>query len=108
MRVAPGVKQRGAAISVVSRARSGSREKSAAAGSSERGWWREAPFGEPVVPEVRITTRPRSRGGESAFTGPAAISCSSVGCAGCGESCHAITLVRPAAAAAHSSLNSSS
>ena len=53
----------GAAIIVVSRARSGIFENSAAAGSSESGCLRAAPFGVPVVPEVRITTRPGSAGG---------------------------------------------
>ncbi len=53
----------GAAIIVVSRACSGIFENSAAAGSSESGWLRAAPLGVPVVPEVRITTRPFSAGG---------------------------------------------
>ena len=48
----------GAATIVVSRACSGIFDSSAAAGSSESGWLRDAPFGVPVVPEVRITTRP--------------------------------------------------
>ena len=55
----------GAAITVVSRARSGILEKRDAAGSIESGCLRAAPFGVPVVPEVRITTRPFSRGGSS-------------------------------------------
>ena len=49
---------RGAAIIVVSRARSGIFENSAATGSIESGCRRAAPFGVPVVPEVRITVRP--------------------------------------------------
>ena len=51
---------RGAAIIVVSRALSGILDSSAAAGSSVSGWAREAPFGVPVVPEVRIVVRPGS------------------------------------------------
>ena len=50
----------GAAISVRSRARSGIASSSAAAGSSDSGWRRLAPFGVPVVPLVRMTTRPRA------------------------------------------------
>src|ERR1035437_181047 len=52
----------GAAIIVVCRARSGIFENSAAAGSIESGCLRAAPLGVPVVPEVRITTRPFSAG----------------------------------------------
>ena len=48
----------GAAIIVGSPARSGILENSAAAGSSDSGCLRWAPLGEPVVPLVRITTRP--------------------------------------------------
>ena len=48
----------GAAMSVRCRARRGIMSRSAAAGSSDDGWWRPAPFGVPVVPLVRMTTRP--------------------------------------------------
>ena len=53
----------GAAITVVSRARSGIRSSSAAIGSIDFGWERLAPFGVPVVPEVRIVALPGSLGG---------------------------------------------
>ncbi len=53
----------GAAIIVVSRARNGIFENRAAAGSRLSGWLRLAPFGVPVVPLVRMTTRPLSTGG---------------------------------------------
>ena len=56
----------GAAIIVFSRAFSGIRDSSAATGSSDFGWLREAPFGVPVVPEVRITALPGSAGGDDA------------------------------------------
>ena len=55
----------GAASIVCSRARSGIMSNSAAAGSSDSGWRRWAPFGLPVVPLVRITTRPLRLGGSS-------------------------------------------
>src|SRR3712207_8472382 len=48
-----------------SRARSGILENSTAAGSSDSGCLREAPLGVPVVPDVRMTTRPFSAGGRS-------------------------------------------
>ncbi len=50
----------GAAITVLSRAFNGIFENSAASGSTESGCLRAAPFGVPVVPEVRITTLPGS------------------------------------------------
>ena len=64
----------GAAIIVFSRAFSGIRDSSAAAGSSDLGWEREAPFGVPVVPEVRITALPRAAGGLRSERSPRAIS----------------------------------
>ena len=67
----------GAAIIVCSRAFSGIRDSSAAAGSSDRGCEREAPFGVPVVPEVRITALPRSLGGFEVGAVAAAIRSSS-------------------------------
>ena len=53
----------GAAIIVFSRAFSGIMASSAAAGSSDLGCERDAPFGVPVVPEVRMIALPRSLGG---------------------------------------------
>ena len=55
VREAPGSGTAGAAIIVVSRALSGIFDSSAAAGPSDPGLARSAPFGVPVVPEVRIT-----------------------------------------------------
>ena len=69
----------GAAIIVFSRAFSGIRDSSAAAGSSDLGWLREAPFGVPVVPEVRITALPGSDGGITPAGSPRSIRLSSVG-----------------------------
>ena len=69
----------GAAIIVCSRALSGMRISSAAAGSSVSGWLREAPLGVPVVPEVRITTRPFSAGGTTSEGSPPSIRSSSIG-----------------------------
>ena len=60
----------GAAIIVRSRARSGIFENSAAAGSSDSGCLRCAPFGVPVVPLVRMTTRPFSAGGTTSAGSP--------------------------------------
>ncbi len=60
----------GAAITVVSRARSGIFESIAASGSIESGCLRLAPLGVPVVPEVRITTRPCSAGGSNGEGSP--------------------------------------
>ena len=56
----------GAATCVVSRVRSGILSKRIAAGSSESGSLRDAPFGAPVVPDVRMTVRPFSPGGDKA------------------------------------------
>ena len=56
----------GAAIIVFSRAFSGIRESSAATGSSDFGWLREAPFGVPVVPEVRMIALPGLLGRDDA------------------------------------------
>src|SRR3954469_26081462 len=53
----------GAATWVISLALSGIFDSSVDTGSSDAGWERDAPLGEPVVPEVRITTRPFSSGG---------------------------------------------
>ena len=64
-------------MSVRSRARSGIDASSAAAGSSDAGWLAVAPFGAPVVPLVRITTRPPTRGAASSAGSPASMSRSS-------------------------------
>ena len=68
----------GAAIIVRSRERSGIRSSSAATGSSDCGCLRLAPFGVPVVPEVRMTALPWSGGGVRSDVSPRAISSSSV------------------------------
>jgi hypothetical protein len=58
---------------------------------------------------VRITTRPRSRGGRRFALDPASISASIVvNPSATGLSCQAITAFRPFEAAAQSSMNSSS
>ena len=72
----------GAAIIVGSPARSGIFENSAAAGSSDSGCLRCAPLGVPVVPLVRITTRPFSAGGTTSSGSPASIRSSSSGSLG--------------------------
>ena len=72
----------GAAIIIVSRLRNGILSISAAIASSPSGLERCAPFGVPVVPEVRITKRGLSGGGFRSDSSPPAISCSSVGSAG--------------------------
>ena len=69
----------GAAIIVFSRAFSGIRESSAAAGSSDLGCEREAPFGVPVVPEVRMTALPGAAGGTTSARSPRAIRSSIAG-----------------------------
>ena len=76
----------GAAIIIVSRLRKGILSISAAIASSPSGLERWAPFGVPVVPEVRITKRGLSGGGLSSDSAPAAISCSSVVSAGASPS----------------------
>src|SRR3954465_4895051 len=53
-------------MNVFSRALSGMRDSSATAGPIVSGCLRDAPFGVPLVPEVRITTRPVSTGGAGA------------------------------------------
>ncbi len=69
----------GAAIIVRSRARSGIRENIAASGLRVSGWPRWAPFGIPVVPEVRITNRLDSSGGSRSESSVEAISSSRPG-----------------------------
>ena len=61
-------------MSVVSRARSGMADSSAAIGPIELGAGRLAPLGVPVVPEVRITARPATAGGGSGVSTRVAMS----------------------------------
>ncbi len=63
---------------VFSRAFSGILDSSAAAGSSDLGWEREAPFGVPVVPDVRMIAFPGSPGGTTSERSPPSISASRV------------------------------
>ena len=60
----------GAAIIVFSRARSGITDSSAAIGSIVFGIERDAPFGVPVVPEVRMIALPCSAGASSGDVSP--------------------------------------
>ena len=99
----------GAAIIVRSPALSGICSSSAATGSSDCGWRRLAPFGLPVVPEVRISALPCSAGG-SRSDGVAAgdqVVDRAVGPVASG-SCQAMKRLRPAVAPSISSANSSS
>ena len=103
----------GAAIMVVSRARRGILEKSAATGSIESGCLRAAPLGVPVVPDVRMTTLPRSAGAFRSESSPCRISSSSKGSGGRGSarargSLQAMNPIRRERPAAISSPNSSS
>jgi hypothetical protein len=105
----PQVWNSGAAIIVFSRACSGMRESSVAAGSRERGWERLAPFGVPVVPEVRRMALPRDEGGFKSERSPSRTMSSSVRTARSPSgSCHATTRRRPSAASSRTSSNSSS
>ena len=63
----------GAAIIVFSRARSGITDSSEAIGSIVLGIEREAPFGVPVVPEVRMIARPCADGGVIGAVSPRSI-----------------------------------
>ncbi len=78
----------GGAISTFSRPRSGIEERIATAAPMP-GEPREAPFGVPVVPEVRIVWRPSRSGGSGVIGSPPSISSSSVG------SDDLLVLVRP-------------
>ncbi len=99
----------GAAIIVLPRARSGIFENSAAAGSSDSGCLRDALFGVPVVPLVRMRTRPFSDGGVRSDASPEAMRSSSSGTSGFSSpSNQPMNVRRPSAASAHSSANSSS
>src|SRR5207253_10534801 len=72
----------GTAISVVSRERSGMRERVPTIGSALRGWARDAPLGVPVVPDVRIVIRLGASGGSGSVSGPVSISLLRVRAAG--------------------------
>ena len=83
------------------------RSSSVTAGSSVSGWLRVAPFGVPVVPEVRITTRPFSPGATTSDGSPAAIRSSSVGSPLCpSSSSQATNRFRPLPASSSSPANS--
>jgi hypothetical protein len=69
----------GAAIIVFSRAFSGIMASRAAAGSRLRGWDRDAPFGVPVVPDVRMIALPRSDGGATSDVSPLSTSSARLG-----------------------------
>ena len=88
---------------ITCRAFSGMRDRYETAGSSDCGPPREAPFGVPVVPEVRITARPSRSGGTTGLGSPSDISSSSVGSAQLGESCHATKRLRRCPASSSSS-----
>jgi hypothetical protein len=98
----------GAAIIVFSRAFSGIMASSAAAGSSDLGCEREAPFGVPVVPEVRMIALPRSLGGLTGAVSPLADISSSSGSRGLpsSASCQAMKRLRRREASWISSSNS--
>ena len=99
----------GAAIIVRSPACSGIFENSAAAGSSDSGCLRCAPFGVPVVPLVRMTTRPFSAGGTTSSGSPASIRSSSSGSLGLSSpSFQAMKRLRRSPASCVSPSNSSS
>ncbi len=99
----------GAAIIVRSRARSGIDASSAAAGSSDAGCGRLAPFGAPVVPLVRMTTRPRDSGTATSAGSPVSMSCSTRGALERPPPSDQLTqLSRPAAASRATSARSSS
>ena len=98
----------GAAIIVFSRAFSGIMASSAAAGSSDFGCEREAPFGVPVVPEVRMIALPRSFGGATGATSPLEARSSSSGSLGLpsSASCQAMKRLRRRDASRISASNS--
>ena len=102
----------GATMNVFSRAFSGIRESSATAGPIVSGCLREAPFGVPVVPLVRITTRPVSSGGTGCSGSPFWIRSSSTGSVRlpsvASGSCQPMKRLRRLPASSSSSVNSSS
>ena len=77
VRVAPRVEDRRRDVRVLSRAVAGCGRAARATGSSDSGCLRLAPFGEPVVPDVRITMRPFSAGGTTSEASPPAMRSSS-------------------------------
>ena len=98
----------GATMNVRSRAFSGIFESSATSGPIVSGCLREAPFGVPVVPLVRMIARPDSSGGTGSAGSPCSISSSSVGSSVSSESCQAMKRLRRLPASERSSVNSSS
>ena len=100
----------GAAIIVRSRDFSGICSSSAATGSSDWGCLRLAPFGVPVVPEVRMSALPWSGGGARSDVSPRATSSSSVRSPprSVSGSCHAMKRLRSRAASSSTPANSSS
>ena len=99
----------GAAIIIVEPRRKGIMSSTAASAISPSGLVRWAPFGVPVVPEVRITKRGLSGGGRWSESSPSASSCSSVVLpAGGAPSCQATIRRTPGSTPASRSSNSSS
>ena len=98
----------GATMIVFSRAFSGIFESSETIGPMDSGCFREAPFGVPVVPLVRMIARPGSDGGTGSAGSPRSISWSRVASSVSSESCHATNRFRRVAASLSSSVNSSS
>ena len=104
---APGVEQRRRDVGGLAGVQ-GIFESSDTAGSSESGLPRPAPLGVPVVPEVRIVTRPSRSGGTGLDESPSSISSSRLGSSVCSESCQATKRLRRLPASSSSSANSSS
>ena len=98
----------GAAMCVFWRAFTGIFDSSDTTGSSDCGLAREAPFGDPVVPLVRIVARPSRSGGTTSEGSPPAISSPIVGYGRSSESCQAMKRLRRFAASESRSPNSSS
>jgi hypothetical protein len=75
-------------MNAFSRDLSGIRDRSATAGPIVSGCLREAPFGVPVVPEVRMIALPDSAGGVGGSGSPRSMTLSSVssGRSSCSES----------------------
>ena len=98
----------GAAMCEIWRVLSGIFESSDTAGSSDCGLPRDAPLGVPVVPLVRMTTRPSRAGGTTSSGSPARISSSRVGSEQLSESCQATKRLRRFPASSRRPANSSS
>ena len=99
----------GAPILITSPSCCGIRSSSEAGASSVSGVLvRDAPFGVPVVPEVRIVTRPVRLGGGSGESSPSSISSPRVGSDRDPSSCHTMKRWRFLPASSVSSSNSSS